>query len=369
MWYFDSWAVLDGLAFVSRRRQGSIDTEATVFLSVPDLEPVPIGRISTALRAQRASFQDGFRNSVDDREFEFDDLGQIREVIRRAYLGGGLGPTPAPVEGLPISPFRRERSHATRGPRPFDGGSYYEAELKRIGWGDCPLFDFGTLNDPERREALLLHLHDCSRYLYDCLGAFGRATMLEFIDNHASQLHLPGPRESLKNWVQLLVAFGFWDDSFLENFSLGGIPVEFSIGRDRSFASSPFNKGILFHIPCPLRPTWSRSIHTLGHKLLLALVDRSYFASTRGLPEFIPVLFCSLIMVVTPQLSVSEVQQIRFNDYHRLLGRACEWLLQELPRNQLPSEVEREISDFAWSRLKMNPKRPRVDYGFTWDSY
>src|SRR4051812_46889551 len=86
MWYIDAWSVWDGLAFASERMADTIQSSATVFLSVPDLEPIPVGRISTALRATRASFQDGFHDESGS-EFGFVDLEQVREVVRRAYLG------------------------------------------------------------------------------------------------------------------------------------------------------------------------------------------------------------------------------------------------------------------------------------------
>ena len=92
-WLVDAWAVQDGRIFVVGAASGSIDAQATVFLAVPTLEPVPVGRISTALRATRNGFQEGFRDD-DGNEIEFQTLAQIREMARRAYLATGLGPAP-----------------------------------------------------------------------------------------------------------------------------------------------------------------------------------------------------------------------------------------------------------------------------------
>jgi hypothetical protein len=103
--------------------------------------------------------------------------------------------------------------------------------------------------------------------------------------------------------------------------------------------------------------------------LLLPLVDREYFSFNPGLAEFIPGLFCAMVIVVTPQLAVSAIRELRFDDYHRLLGRACEWLLHELPRIELPEEVEMEISKFAWKRLELNRERPDTDSGFAVNAF
>src|SRR5436309_15963831 len=61
-WRIDSWSVRDGAAFASRREAESMDADSTVFIAVPDLEAVPVGRMSTALSATRRHFQEGLRN-------------------------------------------------------------------------------------------------------------------------------------------------------------------------------------------------------------------------------------------------------------------------------------------------------------------
>jgi hypothetical protein len=364
MWCFDSWAVLDGLAFVSFRKPETIDSETTVFLSVPDLEPVPIGRISTALRAQRAGFQDGFR-SPNGREFEFENLEQIKEVIRRAYLGGGLAPVPAPLEGPPVSPFRRERERppAIR-PTRDAGRNYYEEELHRLGSARKLPRDFRPLGDSKRRADLLGDVYEGSEYIHEYLQAFGTATLLEFVKTNTDRLHLPGPREVLQNWTHLLYLLGFSQDNRLGGYELDAIARDIIHHFYRPRIPLSFDKAILFHIPCPLRRNWSRHIQTLGHKLLLPLVDREYYSNNRELAEFIPALFCAMIIVINPQLTVSNLGELRFDDYRRLLGRACEWLLHELPRVDLPEEVEMEISKFAWRRLELNQERRDTDPGF-----
>jgi hypothetical protein len=100
-WFIDAWAVHDGRVFASLRRPDSIDATVTVFLSVPDLEPVPVGRISTALRGTRSGFQEGLRDA-QGAEIPFETLTQVRDLVRRAYLAAGLGPGAPGAAGGPL---------------------------------------------------------------------------------------------------------------------------------------------------------------------------------------------------------------------------------------------------------------------------
>ena len=369
MWCFDSWAVLDGLAFVSFRKPETIDSKTTVFLSVPDLEPIPIGRISTALRAQRAGFQDGFRDP-NGREFDFDNLKQIKEVIRRAYLGGGLAPVPLPSEEPPVSPFRREREGSPAIRRTRNAGrNYYEEEMHRFGNAWRLPHDFSELSDLRKRADLLGDVHRGSEYIHECLQAFGTATLLEFIKLYGDRLHLPTPRVVLHNWMYLLYFLGFWRDALPDGFELGAIAMDMIHHSYRTRIPLPIDKAILFDVPCPLLPGWNHHINSLGHMLLQPLVDRDHYRTNPGLAEFIPTLFCAMVCVVDSQLTVSSLDELRFEDYHRLLGRACEWMLHELPRVDLPEEVEIELSKFARFRLALNPERRDKDSGLPTNSF
>lgn len=99
-WFVDAWAVRDGRIFASYRPAESIAADSTIFLAVPDLEPVPVGRISTALRATRSGFQEGLRDESGD-EIPFESVDQVRELCRRGFLGGGLGPGAPGVGPIP----------------------------------------------------------------------------------------------------------------------------------------------------------------------------------------------------------------------------------------------------------------------------
>jgi hypothetical protein len=374
MWYFDAWAVKDGLAFVSERTPDNITSESTVFLSVPDLEPVPLGRISTALRATRANFQDGFRDANGE-EFGFDNLAQVREVIRRAYLASGLGPVGAAEVPIPQDPFLRdyERPPFILEPPSDSGGAYYERRVTELldkgqakDWQDC-----SSLQYPEPRFQFLKKLHEtgAARELYPYVRAFAEATLIECARRFARNFHLPSERQLLRRWVGLLGTLGLWDGwedlrYFLETSGIGSFvylmlePYHF-YERYAAYpawewreVSTDFRgqKQLLFRIPCPLRSTWHQKIRVLSDKLLLPLTDREYFSVNKHLPEFVPLLLCSMVVTADPSIS-SGVREMLPLDRHRIVGRAFRWLSHELPIVELPSDVEEQLSTYAWDRL------------------
>jgi hypothetical protein len=354
MWFFDSWAVLDGLAFASLRDPDSTGAADTVFLSVPDLEPVPVGRISTALRAQRSGFQDGFR-SEEGIEYQFDDLDQIREVIRRGYLAGGLGPVPAPLEGPPPNPFRGEPEAPEPEPMPSDGGRHYDDEVERLSL-ETPAFDLSGLSDNQYRESLLQDLFRESELLQRYLRAFSEATVFEYVRARHTEIHHPHPRATLLRWLQMLHGLDLWSFETAQSFEMTWLYDHISPLYE-PWSSAYWEKEVLFRIPCPLREGWEHHIQSLGHKLFLPIVDRSYYTYNNKIPEFIPGLLGAMITVLTPDLAVSR--RFRQFDLRRLIGRACEWLNGQLPRVPLSPAVEEELSRFAWNRIGLNPERPR----------
>jgi hypothetical protein len=372
MWFIDSWAVVDGLAFASKRNPDSIDASTTVFLSVPDIEPIPIGRISTALRAQRSSFQDGFRDD-DGNEIGFETLDQIRELIRRAYLGGGLGPTPAPAERPPLSPLKTELERS-----PFEGvlrpgGEYYAERLGQIDKHAKVWIDYSAMARRETRTPLLerLHISGDSLALYPYLRAFGEAALLELWQLQA-YMHIPRLRHDVVRWLRTLVGIGLWDTvddylAFVREADLAGVleHIHRSPGLTFDLLSEPGalpldGRDLLLRMPCPLLDEWYPHIQVLGHKLLLPLVASDYFEVNRWLPEFIPSLFCSLVVVSTRELAVSSSPRLRVGDRRRLLGRAMQWLDEEMPDMLLAPGVEAALTKYAWQQLGLNPPRRPV---------
>jgi hypothetical protein len=370
-WYIDSWAVLDGIAFASLREPDSIKADATVFLSVPDLEPVPIGRISTALSAQRNCFQDRFCDNQGN-EFAFETLTQVRETVRRGYLGGGLAPVANPVAERPIEPLLSEGVFEIPVKFPQgSGGAYYEERLQSLTTQRSlrhVQIDYSILQYPDKRKGFLESLRQKSTpELYAYVRAFGEATLLEFLHVRHNDLFKPEVRELLSQWIALLYLAGLWDTTHEFSTFLASSGLSDSIiGGSRPWtdpgswlaANSPIlsaRKDSIFHVPCPLLNDWDKHIRTLHHKLLLPVVDRSYFVTNYQVPEFIPSLFCSLIIAVGPTLRAMPSSPFQAGDRYRLMGRALLWLITELPNVTLPESVEDVLTKFAWSQLRMNP--------------
>jgi hypothetical protein len=366
VWYIDAWAVLDGLAFASEREPDSLKASTTVFLSVPDLEPIPVGRLSTALRAQRASFQEGFRNDAGS-ELGLTTLEQVQELVRRAYLGGGLGPEPVPAEPRPVDPLLVEPGGVPRPVTPWTGGGdHYQRELKKFppaAWNTLLDIDFGDLQEPKARRALLRKLyrrHDALA-LYSLLQSFGEATIYELLHQAGDRIHRPDERALLSEWISTLWAIGLWNPQepqpLFEDLQHRGLDMRGTVWYWPDFGLTWGRKQILFRIPCPLLSGWHPHIHTLSHKLLLAVAVRQYFHENRELAEFIPVLLCSLVAVVGPSAKLTGPAAQFDTDRLRLLGRAFYWLANALPTVALPPKVEDYLTVYAFAQLDRNPPR------------
>lgn len=202
-WYVDAWAVRDGKLFASRRAPGALTADLTIFLSVPDLEPVPVGRISTALRATRSGFQEGLRDD-EGAEIPFTGIPQLRELVRRGFLAGGLGPgSPSAVAGPVPRP--------DRGPGP--GTAYLEQRLERY-----PAIDLVT---PERGgPAVPPENLPVPEGLAAAVRDLALATILEW-EVHlgpaagvAEAAQAPEELRALAGWVSGLLRAGLlpWDD-------------------------------------------------------------------------------------------------------------------------------------------------------------
>ncbi len=102
-WYVDAWSVLDGVAFASVRPPGAAEAEVSVLMAPPDWSPVALARLSTGLAAgRRGHFQERLYGRNEE-EIAFPSLGVLRELVRRAYLAGGLGlDNPGGAEPVPL---------------------------------------------------------------------------------------------------------------------------------------------------------------------------------------------------------------------------------------------------------------------------
>jgi hypothetical protein len=225
--------------------------------------------------------------------------------------------------------------------------------------------DFGDLrelSDRYRRHEQLLKVHRSTDRLEGLLRAFAEATLLEVVNGNIDRLHLPEPRQLIAQWAIILdlMGFSYGEETWAK---LGLEDVLREIRMNYAPFGFPFDKRILFQIPCPLRRKWSPFIQSLGHKMLLPLATADYFENNNELPELIPALFCSMVVVLGPEVIVSRRGRLQQGDMFRLVGRACEWLERELPRVELPSRVEAALTSFAWSQLSRNRDRSKPKPG------
>jgi hypothetical protein len=373
-WHIDSWAVYDGIAFASLRAPNSIKTGATVFLSVPDLEPIPVGRISTALRAQRNCFQDRFCDGQGN-EFSFETLSQVQETIRRGYLSGGLSSNPGAGGELPAEPLPGGASAPRMQFPQKSGEAHFREKLKGRNGGHQQneiQLEFSLLSDPEKRKSYFETLNkNSTTALYSYLQAFGEATLLDFLDFHRSDFADPQVRNALEHWIQTLYLAGLWQDTyallgFLEFIGLSGVipgllPIHiyhqlphFALELGSLwFPEFAPRKNLIFEIPCPHCGDWNKQIKWLHQSVLLPIVDRNYFATSRDLLEFIPLLFCALVTAVGPSLR-AKPSLFQVGDRQRLMGRALSWINSELPSITLPEGVDEAITTFALAQLSKN---------------
>lgn len=275
-WFIDAWAVHDGKVFASRRPADSIRAAATVFMSVPDLEPLPVGRISTALRATRSGFQEGFRDA-GGAEIPFDSLVQVRDLVRRAYLAAGLGPgAPGAVAG-PL-------------PRPDDvgpgaGSAFLEQALPgpREPW--TPVEASSPEPPPD---------------LDDAVEVVVKASILEW-DSYLGHQD-PDELRGLIGWVGVLVRSGLMPYGpldprgvpvglahLIDEYHAGHLDAGLRLILERWVPNGPFwmgeaisgywSRGHLVSVPLPRISRWPSRARRLVEMCLLPVIDRRFWTS------------------------------------------------------------------------------------------
>jgi hypothetical protein len=353
-WYIDAWAVRDGMAFTSQRRSGDLQgAQRTIFFAVPNLEAIPIGRVSTGLWATRANFQDGFHDANGE-EIGFEDLDSVKELVRRAYLAGGVGPGPGAALA-PQQPAPRDRPDA--------GESYWEDGIKQLGavhkWfpGSAGIgaklereHVFGQLLKPPAVEGLNAYLR-----------LFAEATLALWVEQLQHEGAADEELDTLGRWQSLLLATGLWDspDHLLHAlektrtlefwhktdawFKGPVVPRTWSIALE-----SPTHEENVLAVPCPLREHWHRGIRRLSDKIYLATSTHDYFDINPNLPEFIPSLLGALTIVTQSQ---GPLRTYGMDARRQRLKASLDWLSDQMPQMQLPSAAEEALRSFAWNEL------------------
>ena len=355
-WYVDSWAVRDGFAFTSYRDAGNIQgAERTVFVGVPDLVPVPIGRVSTALWATRVNFQDRFLDDAGD-EIAFPDLEHVIELVRRAYLAGGIGPGPAAVEG--------EERPTPRENRPGDGEAHLDDQLRDLAkntYWDPQFHPTGDKSKRDDRFHKILHNDRIVDTLYDYLRAFAEATLIKWAEHLRDPANAGIGLADFGRWQRILYRMELWKSPSQYYDFVNRYLLDLLDGKEAWFShplayvclptwlTSPTHEQIILDVPIPVRPVWNPLIKRLSDKLFLALATYDYFDENIELINFIPALLAAMGVAVQ-----TEEERFHVRDRERRRERfqaALEWLSREMPQTELPRPAESALKNFAWSEL------------------
>jgi hypothetical protein len=342
------------MAFTSQRRSGAVQSaQRTIFLAVPDLEAIPIGRVSTGLWATRANFQDGFHDENGE-EIGFETLDAVKELVRRGYLAGGIGPGP----GGALEP----QQPAPRG-QPDAGERYWEDGINQLGthhkWFPRSV---GIAFKPERQRLFgQLLTPPAVEGLNAYLRLFAEATLALWVEQLEHESAPEEDLDALGRWQSVLFATGLWDspdgllyalektravdfwhktDAWLKG---PGLPRTWSIALE-----TPTHEGNVLRVPCPLRKHWHRGIQRLSDKIFLATSTLDYFDINPDLPEFIPSLLGALAIVTQ---SHGPLRKYGWDARRQRLEIALDWLSTQMPQMSLPRAAEEALHRFAWSGL------------------
>lgn len=354
-WFVDAWAVRDGLAFASYRGRDDIrGAERSVFIAVPNLDAIPVGRASTALWATRANFQDGFVSRETGDEIGFGTLEEVKELVRRGYLAGGIGPGPgAGGEQAPPSPE----------PVPNAGDALLETGMQELAdrqsWFEGSK-DIGELVNR------VIWFSELSRGpaiddLFEHLRVFAEASLAKWAEEIRQNPLFRAPIDDFVRWLYTLHACAVWRsprelDGALERIGTPSFLSELDLWAHRPFLFGAWpvltalnaDEQIIFRVPCPRMPKWHPRIERLSDKLLLATSTIDYFDMNSQLVEFIPSLLAA--MATVSHASVQSAHLVP-DARRQLLKAALEWLSSQMPQLRLPPDAEYLLTDFAWSEL------------------
>jgi hypothetical protein len=286
LWFFETWSPHDGVAFASQRRGAETEREAVVAL-LPPWRPVQVA-LPTALRAERGPFQVGF---FDDQgtAIGFDNLQDLVNVVRQAYVAAGSGRPPpegeqALLPDLPPLPSLGEvpawadarQELLTKERSPKGAAAFSDALVNRLS------VQLGDLFRTYARRIVILMSANGRTSADDTLvwrDIFGRMGLGDRVSGNPAKL--PG-----SDWNE-----AFW---------WTGVDLR-----------GEFTRGLLFRTPHPTDPT------TLGDALVYKLTDRGRLQAI-DLQSFAALLFAAAALTVATTV--------------RPLGLAPEAWLQEVQR-------------------------------------
>jgi hypothetical protein len=299
-------------------------------------------------------FQDRLHDG-DGNEVAFDNLAQVRELVRRAYLASGLGPGGAASPAATVPPVEPGGT----------GGSYYEQavaalEIAGLRWFEGYPPRFTSLRRPE----LLVELARLVQH-------FAEATLLEW-ERAVEMGSVDDPenrqlRWALREWYLILAHRRVWPEAsglraFVNHHNCPeGVELSYRLGELPPTRGLPYtwhvpteyrrfsNQALLQTAPCPLRRHWDPRINRLLDKLLLSLSDPLYFKVNNHVAELAPAVLSALISLPNP---ASWHDWFDYGDQSAgPIDHALTWLEDELPAVPLPDEAAVLLSKYAWRQL------------------
>ncbi|TFD49126.1 hypothetical protein E3T55_11665 [Cryobacterium frigoriphilum] len=366
-WFIDAWAVRDGALFASQRSpDGLDDASSTVFMTVPDLEPEAVGRISTALRATRVGFQTGFFDE-DGREIPFGSLPQLQELARRAYLASGLGDDGVAQAAGP---------HPAGPPTQWPGARFLERSVQVLDLDNEPWSPWTSAASAEFLPKDLANA-TAQKGVLALVRAYAQAVTIDWEAGVAREpaegvpddLHRRHVAE-LVRWYLILLSCRIWpevDDlaDFLhENTSpvgdehlaqpwLGVLRQPFLDLRERYGdylqAEAPANLSLYGVTP------YARPLRLCDHRILLEC-DADHPHAHASYLELVPALLSTLVAAPS-RWAVEDLQKLGSPEGERIFSAL------KLPSGRLPSAAEAELTKYTRNMISGHHPDDPVAHG------
>jgi len=352
-WHIEAWSVRDGMAFASRRAAGQVlSAQRTVFVSVTGLETVPVGSVSPALWATRANFQQGLHD-FDGEEIGFESLDQVRELVRRGYLAGGLGPSPPEGEPGPLPvrpPDEPDRARA-------------EADLQHaLADLQGAYQDHDMANSASRQEFFdLLARPDSARLLRKLVLDCAVAVTVLWAQRSMTGGHSLRDRSDFSRWISALIwHLGLWahpwdaersiDEalriSALEGAGFRDLFYGWRYGTDWHASAAG---DLIFVAPCPTPRGAGPRTSCLSDKLLHYVLTASAQGRTKALEDLVPAILAAMLVTVTMPVPVLRNSEA---DFIERLRAALAWLSAQMPQRALSAKADAALQHFVAQQLR-----------------
>lgn len=352
-WHIEAWSVRDGMAFASRRPAGQVlSAQRTVFVGVPGLEAVPVGSVSPALWATRANFQQGLHDP-DGEEIGFENLDQVRELVRRGYLAGGIGPSPP--EGEPGPPPAR--------PPNAREGEQAEADLQRKLADLAGEYQHHDMANPASRQRFfeLLTRPQHARLLRELLLDCAVSVIVLWAQRSVAGGPSLRDRSDFSRWISAVIwHLGLWthpweaERSVEESLRINGgegaafhdLFYGWRYGTDWHASAAG---DLVFVAPCPTPRGGGPRVSCLSDKVLHYVLSASASQRTQALEDLVPAVLAAMLVTVTMPVPVLRNSDA---DFIERLRAALAWLSAQMPQHALSARVDAALQRFVAQQLR-----------------